>query len=337
MSGARGLAYLRADVSGRFGLGHFSRAVALAGAFERGGLRSVVLSRALDAGSEAVVKGRRAARLIAGEDEFAAVLSAEPGTHLFVDLPEDPFYAPLVPVLKALMPSYRTVSFDAFFDAELRFDLAIGPYFEGLPVPRDGVSGLRYYVFSEELRARAPGKPAWSGLRRVLVTLGGSDPFGATPAVARALAALRPSLGVTAVVGPGFAGDVAEATLALAGELPNLACAVRPPHLGELYLSHDAAVVSGGQSKFEAALFGLPGLIVSNSPQEAELGRLFASAGAAVYFGAAEALDGARLGAAFDRLRSEPGRLEAMSRRGREILDVRGGERLLEHIRQKLS
>lgn len=337
---ARGpeLAYLRADASGRFGMGHFSRAVALAAAFERGGLPARVVTRALDAAAESAVRGRRGAvRLISGEEEFEAVLRKEPGTHLFVDLPEDPFYAPLVPVLKSIMPGYRTVSFDAFFDAELAFDLAIGPAFEGLTGGEDWVRGLRYFVVADELRELVTSKGPWTSLRNVLVTLGGSDPCRATPAVARALCSAHPDLSFTAVVGPGFAPDLAEETVALTKDFPNLAAAVGPPNLGAHLLAADFAVVSGGQTKFEAALFGVPSLILANGAQEAELGRAFAGAGAARYFGAAEGVDGTKVAAELRRLRGEPGLLAGMSRRGREIIDVHGGERVLDYIRQKLS
>src|SRR4029077_17899810 len=102
-----------------------------------------------------------------------------------------------VPALRRLFSAYRTICFDSFFDKELPFDIHIGPGFDGITADQSSLSGLRYFVFPQELTDAAPRKEAWKELRNVLVTLGGVDPFQASPVVLRALCGAFPGLHFT--------------------------------------------------------------------------------------------------------------------------------------------
>lgn len=331
-------AYLRADASEAIGLGHLSRAIAMGRALRRAGVSVRVFC--LAGGGRAPAKLERnkdLVRAISGDEEFLGEVERRGAKYLFIDLPERPEYGALVAGLKPLLGFYRSISFDAFFPGELRFDLQIGPTFDGTTRHAREISGLKYFVFPEELAERAPRKAPFSGARRVLITLGGSDPFGRTPAIASALAAAHPGLLFTAVVGPGFRAETRASLESLARARGSLELAREPEHLGDLYLACDAAVVSGGQTKFEAALFGLPSLIVANNAEEERLGRRFREMGLTAGVFRADRLDVDAFAAEFARFIGDAAGLERMSGHCRAAVDTLGGKRVLEHIRRVLS
>lgn len=330
-------AYLLADASRSIGLGHVSRAIAVARALGRGGIKAKALVRELDPGCAAAKIHAHAdvAALCSSEDERVKILEQRDAKYLFIDLPSTSEYAALAKRLKPLFSAYKTVCFDTYFDSELPFGLFIRPLFGPFPKAENVLSGLQYYMFPEELRELAPSKKPCAKAERALISLGGSDPHGATPAVARALCAAFPDMTFRAVVGPGFAKPVRDELTDLSSDIRNLDLLIEPESLGRLYLDSDLAVTSGGLTKFETALFGIPTAIVANGAQEESLSKEFAATGASVFAGRADALDTALLVKEFGRL-TDAARAAEMSRKGREALDARGGERVIEQIKRRL-
>jgi len=303
-------------------------------------MRAVIFSRRLDGDQgRAVAKLNKHENLIQKietEEEFISVLERKEGKYLFIDLLESCAYAALVPRLQPLFPAYRTICFDSFFDDDLKFDLQIGPSFDGTTTHKKGLSDLKYFVFPEELRCLAPTKDATTEVRSVLITLGGSDPFRATPSIARALCGAFPKLHFTVVIGPGFMPAERQELKELAGQYGNVECAVEPEHLGHLYMVSDFAITSGGQTKFETALFGIPSFILANNLQEEELSKEFAALAGCVFLGRADQVDRIHLREELARLISESVRLNEMSRKSRQLLDIYGGERVVDYIKQNL-
>lgn len=335
------VAYLRADVSSSLGLGHLSRAIAMAKALERRGIKPVVFCRVLDRDRghafRRLNKDRNLIQEIHSEEDFISILERKEGKYLFIDLIEGTAYADLIPRLAAIFPAYRTICFDAFFDTELKFDLFVRPLFDGTAAAQNALTGLRYYVFPEDLRALVPSKNAPEKIRRVLITLGGSDPCRIVPAIARTLCGAHPRLYFTVVVGPGFVPTERRELSELAARYANLECVVEPAHLGHQYLASDFAITSGGLTKFETALFGIPSFIFANNQQEEDLSREFSALGASVFMGRADELNSQNLAEEFAKLIEQGIRFGKMSRKGQQILDIYGGERVIEHIKQTLS
>jgi len=335
------LAYLRADVSRSLGLGHISRAIAMGRILERSGIRVIVFCRELDFGQEHAISKINAnqdiVQKIVSEAEFISALERKEAKYVFVDLREDAFYAASVLQMKSLFSAYRTICFDDFFNEELKFDLFVRPWFHKSAPVKNVLSGLQYTVFPNELMMLAPSKETQKNVTRVLISLGGSDPFCATPVLVCALRGIFPALHFTVVVGPGFVPAERKVLVALARQYLNIEYVLEPEHLGHLYMASDFAIISGGQTKFEAALFGIPSFIFGNSRQEEELSKEFAELGASVFMGSADQLDPIHLKEEFVRLIAQSERLDEMSRKGRQILDIHGGERIIEYIKHNLS
>lgn len=336
-----GRAYLRADVSRSLGLGHISRAIAMAMALERQGIHPVILCRILDYDpgniSRRFSAQRNVIQEIHSEDEFIAILDREKADYLFIDLLEGPDYVTLVPRLKSIPSTYRTICFDSFFDKDLMFDVYVGTAVVGSIAHSNSLIGYKYFICPGDLMPLATSKETPNEIRRVLITFGGSDPYCITSVVVRILCATHPEIKFTVVVGPGFTSVERKELLGLAAQHSNMECALEPEHLGHLYLASDFAITSGGLTKFETSLFGIPSFIIANNQQEEDLSREFSAFGSSVFMGRADRLDLQRLIEGFAQLLAQGVRLGEMSRKGRQLLDIYGGERIVAHITKALS
>lgn len=166
-------------------------------------------------------------------------------------------------------------------------------------------------VRREVLAARAE---VAAGAQTVALGIGGSDPAGLTVPLAAALA----DFDLEVACGPGYRGE-------------------RPAH-GRLLgspadwigaVARAALVVCGfGHSLLEAACLGVPAVAVVFLPEHVEHARAFADAGTTVTIEMTGGARPAELAALVGELLADPGRLEAMGARGRELVDGRGAERV---------
>jgi spore coat polysaccharide biosynthesis predicted glycosyltransferase SpsG len=148
----------------------------------------------------------------------------------------------------------------------------------------------------------------------VLLALGGSDPTGLTPALAAALRDqdLRVNLG------PGY-----RAAAPSHGEV------VPGPHAFVAALAGAELLVAAfGHSLLEAAYLGVPALIVVTRDDHREHAEAFARNGTA------EIVAPAMLRERVVALLADRAALEEMGRRGRDLVDGRGADRIVAAIRE---
>ncbi|MEK9285548.1 hypothetical protein MTR72_39130 [Bradyrhizobium sp. ISRA442] len=118
-----------------------------------------------------------------------------------------------------------------------------------------------------------------------MVSLGGSDTYGATTKVVALLR--KRGLSATVIIGPGFQHRSAlEAELTSEFELKTAV-----PSLVEEMSYHDLGIVGGGITAFEAAASGLPTILIANEEFEVPVARHLAGLGAARYGGHHSDLD----------------------------------------------
>ncbi|HWV54437.1 glycosyltransferase [Pseudorhodoplanes sp.] len=98
-------------------------------------------------------------------------------------------------------------------------------------------------------------------VRRVLVTMGGSDPAELTTQVADCYlhSELRDQYRLRIIVGPYFA---AKQEAALTAHAPNVEIVRSPASLSEHYQWADVVVTTGGLTRYECAALGLPCLLI---------------------------------------------------------------------------
>lgn len=189
--------------------------------------------------------------------------------------------------------------------------------------------GTRYVLLSPKfLKYRQWRRHNPARARKVLVTLGGSDPGNATAKVIDALQ-----------------GAEVEARFVVGGSNPHLnelSSAVRPPSsvvcdtpdMPELMAWADIAIAAAGSTSWELAFMGLPSLVLVLAENQFEVASAVDREGLGVNLGAPTEVGVVKkITAALSSSLTDQGTREAMSRRGRMLVDGEGVSRVVRHLR----
>jgi UDP-2,4-diacetamido-2,4,6-trideoxy-beta-L-altropyranose hydrolase len=167
--------------------------------------------------------------------------------------------------------------------------------------------------------------------RRVLVTMGGSDPDNVTERVVGAILA-EPSLNATVVVG-GSNPHLPQLRELVAGAQQNVHLVENVLNMPELMTKSDVAISGAGTTSLEMCFLGLPVLLIvladNQRPAAEELNRR----GAAINLGDGAEIRPSTLSPCLARLVSSQDTRKAMSQRGRELVDGHGAERVVRALR----
>lgn len=174
--------------------------------------------------------------------------------------------------------------------------------------------GLEYNILNPEIRLY---KRQRKQLGKVLVTLGGSDTYGAT------------ILAVKALKSHGYAADiVVGANFQHTKELEelidiNYKVYHTVPSLMEMFSHYDLAITGGGVTPLEANAAGLPCVIIANEPHEVVIGQFLEKCGGAVFAGYYRDLDETK----FDLEKLD---IEKLSLRAMNAVPLTGTEHIYE-------
>jgi UDP-2,4-diacetamido-2,4,6-trideoxy-beta-L-altropyranose hydrolase len=195
--------------------------------------------------------------------------------------------------------------------------------------------GTRYALLRREFRSwtdwqRAINQPA----RKVLITLGGSDPDNTTLKVIRALPRQVAGLDVTVVAG---AANRHSASLRSAGrDLPFDVHLVRNArNMPQLMAKADLAVSAGGTTCWELAFMGLPNAILVLAENQLAVAKKLNAIGVAVNLGWYHDVGSVQISEVIAELLNSPEKLRGMSKKGRQIVDGRGCRRVVHQILAK--
>jgi spore coat polysaccharide biosynthesis predicted glycosyltransferase SpsG len=133
-----------------------------------------------------------------------------------------------------------------------------------------------------------------------------------------------------------LAGDV-EPVARAAATMPGITLHVAPESLRPLMLEADLALTGGGVTLLECAATGTPTVAVELAPNQRTNIAGMAELGVVIAAGRLGEPDlESRVSRALVSLAADPDRRQAMSRRGRAIIDGRGAARVAEAIRAGL-
>ena len=192
--------------------------------------------------------------------------------------------------------------------------------------------GTEYALLRREFRSpQDPPRAFPASARHLLVTLGAADPLNVTAAVIACIGpALPPHTEIVVVVGG--SNPHADAIAAHAALLLN--CHVLPDPgdgMPRLMATADLAVCAGGSTMWEMACTGVPFIPIVIAENQRQ-------AAAAMMHDGYPAIEAAaverELPAIVATLAADAGRRGALSRRGRQLVDGRGAERVCAALRE---
>ena len=180
------------------------------------------------------------------------------------------------------------------------------------------LKGTDYLILNSEIDKY---KKERKEIKNILVTLGGSDTYGATIKVLKLLK--KYNIIATIHIGPSF-----EHIQELKEELTNDYKVITfIPSLMEEFTNYDLAITGGGVTPFEANASGLPCLIVANELFEIPNGEYLDSINSSKFIGHHENINE---GIFFDLYKLE---INSMSQNGMKFLNTKASEKIYEEIK----
>jgi spore coat polysaccharide biosynthesis predicted glycosyltransferase SpsG len=186
------------------------------------------------------------------------------------------------------------------------------------PVSASAMWGAKWAPLRWEFLNLPPRRTTEHG-RRVLVTLGGTDPSRLAPRLAMAFA--ETDLDVTFVLGAAVPHVLVEG-ITVKSNISSMASEM---------LAADVVVTSAGRTVYEAAATGTPVVVVAQNAREAAHSHLTPDTGV-VFLGLGSLVDENAVVAVTNRLLSNPGLRSEISARLRASIDSHGAERIADQI-----
>jgi len=336
---------LRADAGSQIGTGHVMRCLALAQAWQADGGRAIFVSNCESQGLCRRVKD-------AGID-FVHVSSSHPD-------PED--LRQTLIKLRKLQPGWLVLDgyhFDPEYQRAVRAagcsllvidDSGHWPEYHANVLLNQNMNAVqlrytcdpdtamlldtRYALIRSEFHV-------WQGYqrktpeiaRRILVSLGGSDPANLTLKVIQALHQLRETgLEARIVIGP--ANSHSETLLQLAQGLSlNVQCIRNATNMAELMAWADIAVSSAGSICWELAYMGLPSVAFILAENQRRIGEELGKRGIVLNLGWHEQVTPAEIAQVVNKMVFSPKARAEMSDRGRDLVDGEGADRVVMRMR----
>ncbi|OUC13629.1 MAG: UDP-2,4-diacetamido-2,4,6-trideoxy-beta-L-altropyranose hydrolase [Alkalinema sp. CACIAM 70d] len=196
--------------------------------------------------------------------------------------------------------------------------------------------GTRYTLLRREFRA-------WRGwqrshptiARKILVTLGGSDPNNVTAQVLAALDQVNiDELEITVVVG-GSNPHLSQLQQQIQRSRHQIQLLHNVTKMPDLITEADIAIAAGGTTTWELALLGLPSLVIALAENQVEITKTLDAQGIAQSLGWYSELTAPQMAEAMEELCRNKPRRQAMGQAGQALIDGEGCDRVLMHLQNQ--
>lgn len=331
------LVAFRTNASSAIGLGHLRRCLTLAQALEGlGGECRFIVNR--DRAVAAFLLAQGVVGRVVGDDD-ARDLNETSGAlaDWKVDICVVDSYEIPGECMERLQ-GVRVAVLDDLADRSLPVDIVVNgvPGAEALlyrTAPRTRLLlGPKYLILREEFSG-IPAPSIRPSIERVLITVGGMDRLALTPKLVRWICEMLPEVMLDVVVGPFFGCEVNLEVESLAAANSKISVWLEPKAIHELMARADLAVTGGGQTTYELAACGTPGVAICLATNQTGNLRGLAASGAIEWIGdAGDANIRQKLQEAVGRLAGAPFVRQAMNRAGRALVDGQGAARVAREL-----
>jgi UDP-2,4-diacetamido-2,4,6-trideoxy-beta-L-altropyranose hydrolase len=194
--------------------------------------------------------------------------------------------------------------------------------------------GPSYVMLRDELLRRADKKHD-SSVRKILITLGGTDPDNFLLSVLHSLEDITKDNEILAVVGP-FNPHGIELQAFQKTTKMRLNLIQSPPNMAELYLQADLAISAGGSSCYELAYFGIPNLMITVADNQISIAHEMDKQRIGIYLGEKHDLQQDFLKDKIKEFLKNQSLRNHMSENGQKLVDGKGKRRIVDHMEKML-
>jgi len=224
-------------------------------------------------------------------------------------------------------------------DCDILLDQTFGrkaaEYANLVPADCTVLTGSKYALVRSMFASTRPQalerRAANGDIKRILVSLGSTDPDNVTSMVLKSLSGLAKAVKIDVVLGsnaPHLSG-----VQALAETLPlDITVHVDCRDMAERNRIADLAIGAAGSSSWERCCLGLPTLMIVIADNQERIAVELDSAGAAINLGLSSAIGEQDITSAIENLMNNPEKLNDMSARAAALCDGRGAERVINEI-----
>jgi len=191
--------------------------------------------------------------------------------------------------------------------------------------------GTEYALVRREFELHRPCALArrTGQLRRILISMGGTDPANDTAVALTGLAAqAADGVGLDVVIGAG--NPHRQAVRSLCEGIPRAELHIQTSRMAELMMRADLAITAGGSTTWERCVLGLPALVTIQSEDQAPIAKAVEAVGGHRVLGSSKDLTAHDYGRAIQAL--PPDELLHMSTISATLCDGRGAQRVATHL-----
>jgi spore coat polysaccharide biosynthesis predicted glycosyltransferase SpsG len=190
----------------------------------------------------------------------------------------------------------------------------------------DLYSGPDYFTFREEFRNLVPVIKETA--QNVLITMGGSDPFGITLKVLRTIKDLEYS--VTVILSE--ISNTYEHVKKIVESNPKFELLEKSHSIAQLMLDSDLIIINGGLTRYEACLIGIPFIALSIHERQYLITKRLTDQGVGINLGISHALSNSKIKNGLIDLMNSFSRRKEMSKNMKGLFDYNGGKRIVDEI-----
>jgi UDP-2,4-diacetamido-2,4,6-trideoxy-beta-L-altropyranose hydrolase len=196
-------------------------------------------------------------------------------------------------------------------------------------------AGPAYMTLKEEFKKMHEKKKIINRrIKRILVSMGASDPQSLTVKVLSALEKVDGNFTTTVVIGQAFTHHD-ELKKVLDKTQKKYIAKSNINNMAELMHDADIAIISGGVSVYELAAVGTPGIILCQNKHENT--NVFEDYGFAIKLGLGKYVSERQIIEAVEKLAQDALLRQKMSGQGKKLVDGRGAERVAKIILERCS
>jgi UDP-2,4-diacetamido-2,4,6-trideoxy-beta-L-altropyranose hydrolase len=194
--------------------------------------------------------------------------------------------------------------------------------------------GSEYVLLRPEFLTEPRAREYPATARRVLITMGGSDPDNVTKKVLLALLQIKTNIEAKIVTGSGNPWQ--DELESLAEQRAGFQLERSPANMAPFMRWADIAISGAGGTCWELAYLGLPAIAIALSRDQREIARGLAQHNVAVSLGWHANLSEERISDTLNGLLDDQEQRRAMGERGLKLVDGRGAERVVAFLQNSL-